>query len=144
MGTADAVPFLVFLDRWGRIVTDNGWNFNGSTQNETLLKPLCLEVERRFKLPPKRLLRYFAVFDDESLTSSLGQYFRGLHVPNSGRHALPLYLLHSFFREPQVGMTFEDTIVFDNLIYIRRNTCFDPVGCVTTYAKGRSSTCGWD
>ena len=64
----------------------------------------------------------------------LGEHYRGFHIPRSGRGVLPLYLLHGFFR-PELGLSYEDSIAFDNLIYIRQSTCLDlPVGFVTAYA----------
>jgi hypothetical protein len=66
-----------------------------------------------------------------------GQYYRGFHVPRSGRLGLPPHLLHSFFRpfgELTGGEPYAETIAFDNLIYIRESTSSDVTGCVTTYA----------
>ena len=60
----------------------SGWNFNHSTENEATLKPLCLEVEKHFHLPARRLYRYFARTDDPSLEGPpmcLGKYYRGFH-----------------------------------------------------------------
>lgn len=65
----------------------------------------------------------------------LGEHYCGFHVPISGRGVLPHYLLHGFFHSPKLGMSYEDSIAFDNLIYIRQSTCLDlPVGFVTAYA----------
>jgi hypothetical protein len=67
----------------------------------------------------------------------MGIHFRGFHIPLSGREVLPEYLRECFFRpydEFNVGMEFEEIVAFDNLIYIRHDTCSDRVGCVITYA----------
>lgn len=65
----------------------------------------------------------------------LGEHYRGFHVPISGRGDLPHYLLYGFFHPLELGMSYEDSIAFDNLIYIRQSTCLDrPVGFVTAYA----------
>jgi len=117
--------------------TDGAWNFGGSVEYETTLKPLCLQVESHFSLPPKRLWRYFATSDDPHMQTwmGLGEHYRGFHIPRSGRSVLPLYLLHGFFHPFEMGMSYEDSIAFDNLIYIRSSTCSDlPVGFVTAYA----------
>jgi hypothetical protein len=117
---------------------DRAWNFNGSETNETRLKPLCQQVEAHFSLPTKRLCRYFATSPDDYLRQMNGEYYRGFHAPRSSRHVLPIYLLHCFFRpfdEVTSDMPFEETVAFDNLIYVRDSTCRDgDVGFVTTYA----------
>jgi hypothetical protein len=117
---------------------DPAWNFNGSKINETTLKPLCQQVESYFTLPPKRLCRYFATSHDEYLQQMNGAHYRGFHAPRSSRHVLPIYLLHCFFRpfdEITRDVPFEETIAFDNLIYIGDSTCREGgVGFVTTYA----------
>jgi hypothetical protein len=65
----------------------------------------------------------------------LGEHYRGFHIPRSGRGVLPLYLLHGFFHPLELALSYEDSIAFDNLIYIRQSTCLDlPVGFVTAYA----------
>lgn len=65
----------------------------------------------------------------------LGEHYRAFHVPYAGRTVLPRYLLDGFFHPYKSGMSYEDTIAFDNLIYVRKNTCLDiPVGFVTAYA----------
>jgi hypothetical protein len=117
---------------------ERAWNFDGSETNEKVLKPLCEQVESQFVLPPKRLCRYFAASHDDYLQQVNGKYYRGFHVPRSSRFSLPPYLLHSFFRpfeEISSDIPFEDTVAFDNLIYIRDATCRDvEVGFVMTYA----------
>jgi len=112
-----------------------GWNFNGSAATEAALKPFCQEVEEQFTLPPKRLYRYFAAWDDGNLQQQHGQHYRGFHAPRASRNILPLYLLNCFYRpfNETYGMPFEETIAFDNLIYIRSVTCLDVVGAVITY-----------
>jgi hypothetical protein len=115
----------------------DGWNFNGSHTNESALKPICQEVQKQFALPARRLYRYFAVEDDVYLAGLMGAHFRGFHIPLSGRNVLPEYLREYFFRpydEFDVSMAFEEIVAFDNLIYIRYDTCSDTVGCVITYA----------
>ena len=115
----------------------DGWNFNGSDTNESVLKPTCQEVEKQFALPAGRLYRYFAVEDDADLARLMGAHFRGFHIPLSGRNTLPEYLLNCFFRpfeEYDATMTFEQMVAFDNLIYVRYDTCSDTVGCAITYA----------
>jgi hypothetical protein len=117
---------------------DRAWNFNGSETNETVLRPLSEQVESQFVLPPKRLCRYFAASHDEYLQQMNGEHYRGFHVPRFSRFSLPPYLLHSFFRpfeEITSDVPFEETVAFDNLIYVRDTTCRDvEVGFVTTYA----------
>jgi hypothetical protein len=120
-----------------KTTTDRAWNFDGSTENDGILRPVCLQVESHFSLPPKRLWRYFATSDDSHMQTwmGLGEHYRGFHIPFSGRSVLPHYLLYGFFHPLQSGMTYEDSIAFDNLIYIRQSTCSDlPVGFVTAYA----------
>lgn len=117
--------------------TNGAWNFGGSTEYENTLKPLCLQVESHFSLPAKRLWRYFATWDDPHMQTwmGLGEHYRAFHVPYVGRTHLPHYLRDGFFRPYKYGMSYEDTIAFDNLIYVRKNTCLDiPVGFVTAYA----------
>src|SRR6266478_2531293 len=81
--------------------TDKGWYFDYSVTNENTLKPLCVEVEKHFTLPARRLLRYFAASDDFQLRQEppvgFGTYYRGFHVPLSGRHSLPMHLQSVFF-----------------------------------------------
>lgn len=116
---------------------DRAWNFYGSAANESNLKPLCQEVESHFVFPEKRLCRHFAIHEDETL-NKMGKYYRGFHAPISSRSNLPIYLLHSFFRpyeEISINDPFEETIAFDNLVYIRDTTCKEGgIGFVTTYA----------
>jgi hypothetical protein len=113
----------------------DSWMFNGSVENEIRLKPLCQQVEAHFKLPDRRLCRYFAVEEDEELMD-IGKYYRGFHTSYSTdkrRKLLPPHLRNCFFRPP------DETFVrpvrdFDSLIYIRASTCTDTTGFVTTYA----------
>lgn len=115
----------------------DGWNFNGSDTNESVLKPICQKVEKEFALPARRLYRYFAVEDDADLARLMGAHFRGFHIPLSGRNTLPEYLRECFFTpydEFDLSKSFEEMVSFDNLIYIRYETCSDLVGCVLTYA----------
>jgi hypothetical protein len=116
---------------------DPAWNFNGSDENEAILKPLCQEAELHFKLPPKRLCRYFATWDDSGLWQ-YGQHYRGFHVPRSSCPVLPYYLVSCFYHpfDPlNSNVPFDNTIAFDNLVYIRDSTCREGgVGFVTTYA----------
>jgi len=116
---------------------NDGWNFNGSAMNEAELKPICQEVEKHFSFPPRRIHRFFAVDDDYFLAELMGSHFRGFHIPISGREVLPDYLRDCFFRpydEYDLNTPFEDIVAFDNLIYIRKGTCADVLGCVITYA----------
>lgn len=120
-----------------RAQIDRSWNFIGAADREPTLKPICEQVERHFSFFSRRLCRYFAGSDDEYLVSWHGKHFRGFHAPFSARTALPPYLLHCFFHpfEDLSGdETFEETIAFDNLIYIRQSTCADITSLVTTYA----------
>ena len=112
------------------------WVFGSLIQKENTLKPLCERVETQMQLPTNRLCRYFADSDDPYLIHMNGVHFRGFHVPYSARRVLPQYLLNCFFHPPDfsIDVKFEDTIAFDNLIYIRRSTCDDTTGLVTTYA----------
>jgi len=115
---------------------DRSWNFNHSATKEATLKPLCERAEAQFQLPNARLCRYFADSDDPYLIQMHGANFRGFHVPYSACTVLPEYLLHCFFHPVDFSedVKFEDTIAFDNLIYIRHCTCADNTGLVTTYA----------
>jgi len=65
-----------------------------------------------------------------------GAHFRGFHAPYSVRPILPPYLAQCFFHpfDPSREVKFEDTIAFDNLIYIRHTTCADTTSLVATYA----------
>jgi hypothetical protein len=58
-------------------------------------------------------------------------------TPLSDRNGLPKYLFDCFFhpleRFPEL-VPFEEMVAFDNLVFIRRGTCLDTTGCVTTYA----------
>jgi hypothetical protein len=120
----------------------SGWHFDNPA-HEATLKPLCLEVEKHFTLPARRLYRYFAGSDDYQLRQDppigVGAYYRGFHVPRSGRQGLPMYLQECFFCPLE---QFADVVVssstemaaFDNLIYIRESTCRDVTGCATSYA----------
>ncbi len=118
----------------------SGWDFSYSAENEAKLKPLCLEVEKHFQFPARRLYRYFARTEDPSLEGppmSLGKYYRGFHVPRSAKTCLPLYLDKCFFRplENFAGVApIEQRFAFDNLIFIRASTCLDVTGFVLTYA----------
>src|SRR6266478_4240724 len=121
--------------------TDKGWYFDYSVTNKNTLKPLCVEVEKHFTLPARRLLRYFAASDDFQLRQEppvgFGTYYRGFHVPLSGRHSLPMHLQSVFFHPLEQFtevVSFDVMVAFDNLIYIRDSTCSDVTGCVTNYA----------
>jgi len=116
--------------------SDRSWIFKSSTTKEASLKSLCQRVEAQFRLPKTRLCRYFAASDDPYFVQMHGAHFRGFHVPYSARTLLPQDLLYCFFHPPDFSrdVKFEDTIAFDNLIYIRHNTCRDETGLATTYA----------
>lgn len=108
--------------RFGRgqqVNSDGCWNFNGSTTNEALLRPLCQQVETTISIPGRRLYRYFAISDDPNLALDIGPYYKGFNAPASTKW--PWYLE-------------SERNLFDYLIYIRQATCFDPVGCTITYA----------
>lgn len=116
-------------------IDDLAWHFNGSKENESALKPLCLEIEKHFKLPDKRLCRYFAISDDPFFSLIHGPHYRGFHVSGSGSN-VPDYLNQCFFLPPQESyeLPFEERTAFDNLIYIRNGTANDHTGFVSTYA----------
>jgi hypothetical protein len=124
--------------------SDGGWHFNGSATNETVLKPLCQQVEKLFELPSRRLCRYFAVWDDPYFARDniIGPHYRGFHVAFDREQVkeLPLYLSECFFvPENEIGKhdwncPYEELVAFDDLIYFRDSTCLDPTGCVITYA----------
>jgi hypothetical protein len=106
------------------------WNFNGSVENESALKPLCEQVDQHFPLSVDRHYRFFAVPDavvDDYLTGRVGQYFRGLHVPSSGTDEVSQYIRVRCL-PPGSAQN------YDHLIYVRHSTCLDPTGCVVTYA----------
>jgi len=117
---------------------DPAWKFNWSEEFEKSLKPLCERIESHFRFPAKRLCRYFATSDDSYLRQMCGEHFRGFHVPRSACPTLPPYLVHSFYRpfDPfKCDVPFEETIAFDNLIYIRESTCREGgLGFALTYA----------
>jgi hypothetical protein len=120
---------------------EKDWYFDYSATNEKTLKPLCLEVEKHFTLPARRLLRYFAASDDYQLRQQppegFGPYYRGFCMPLSSRGCLPLYLQQRFFYPPEQFaevMPFDKMVAFDSLIYVRTSTCSDVTGCVTNYA----------
>ncbi len=112
------------------------WVFQSLSAKSSTLKSLCQQAEEQFQLPTNRLCRYFANSDDPYLVQWHGAHFRGFHVPYSARTALPQNLVHCFFYpfDSSTDVKFEDTIAFDNLIYIRHSTCADTTGVVTTYA----------
>jgi hypothetical protein len=107
------------------------WNFNGSIENESTLRPLCEQVDRHFPLAADRHYCYFALpndpVDDEYLAGKIGEYFRGLQVSASGTDEVCRYLRDRCF---PLGTKHQ----YDNLIYIRHSTCHDQTGCVITYA----------
>jgi hypothetical protein len=116
---------------------DRSWNFSESSENESILRPLCEQVETQFQLPTRRLCRYFASTDDADLRARCGPCYRGFHAPVSSSSKLPDYLSRCFFhRDEDIrdGATFDEMITFDNLIYIRHSTYADATGCVETYA----------
>src|SRR5712691_12987117 len=114
---------------------ENGWNFNGSTINEATLKPLCLIAEQHFRLPTGRLYRYFARTEDSDLLRRFNGQYRGFycHIPD-GESWLPTYSFYCFLHRENADGTLEEELAFDDLVYIRHDTCLDPTGCVTTYA----------
>jgi len=117
---------------------DPAWNFNYSEECEVSLKPLCQQIESHFEFPPKRLCRYFATGADSVLQQMYGVYYRGFHAPCSSCPVLPHYLVPCFYHPFDAfksDIPFEDTIAFDNLIYMRDSTCRDGrVGFTLTYA----------
>jgi hypothetical protein len=117
---------------------DAAWKFNWSEAYAKSLKPVCDQIESHFTFPPKRLCRYFATSDDRSLQQMCGEHFRGFHVPRSACPTLPLYLVQCFyhpFDSFKYDVPFEETIAFDNLIYIRENICREGgVSFALTYA----------
>jgi hypothetical protein len=119
------------------LIQAESWLFNGSVENETKLKPLCQQVETHFQLPARRLCRYFATTEDVWLIRIIGKNYRGVHIPYAARQISP-DLQQCFFHRLTgfpTNVTFENTIAFDNLIYIRASTCADlNTGFVTTYA----------
>lgn len=88
--------------------------------NESILKPLCQQVEKEMRIADYILSRHFAV-EDQPCFADLGPYFRGVHISPSSKEELP-----SFLQEEMGGS--------DALIYMRRTTCLDPTSCVVTYA----------
>jgi hypothetical protein len=117
----------------------DGWNFNGSAENESVLRPLCKAVEQHLNVPTARLHRYFAVNDDSYLQQANGQHYRGFYCHIAERNGLPSYLFDCFFHTldqftVSSFKSFDDMVAFEHLIYIRASTCSDPTGCVATYA----------
>ncbi len=118
-------------------MSDKSWNFNGSIENESKLKPLCLEVENRFRFPALRLCRYFATSEDAFFIERFGKNFRGFFMPLAGRLELPHYLERCFYRpfdELTDNYAYEDLFAFDGMVYVRSMTHQDETGFVTTYA----------
>ena len=115
---------------------DRSWIFSHSNERASALKSLCERVDAQFRLNKTRLCRYFADSDDPFLIQMHGAHFRGFHVPYSARTVLPQYLLECFFHPFDYSrpVEFEDTIAFDNLIYIRHSTWADNTSLVETYA----------
>ena len=117
------------------------WNFNGSKENEDTLKPLCLRVDGFFDLPPRRIYRYFATFNDSGLTHQSPD-LRGLHqsFDREEVNRLPAYLRDCFYLSDEergrlpLDRPFEKLVAFDDLIYITPQVCLDPISCVITYA----------
>jgi hypothetical protein len=117
------------------------WDFNGSSENERVLKPLCRQVDQLIGLPPKRIYRYFATFEDSALFEA-HPLARGFHLEFDREKVkeLPLYLRDCFSLTPEemgkvaIDAPLEDLVAFDDLIYLRCNTCLDSTGCVVTYA----------
>jgi hypothetical protein len=102
------------------------------------LDPLCRRVLAEFRLPPLRLYCYFAETDDPYLRRKNGKYYRGFHISIEGRSELPEYLSDCFFHPfnpfGNEEVTWENTVSFDNLIYVAPRTCLDPTACVLTFA----------
>jgi hypothetical protein len=119
----------------------SAWNFNGSVENEKTLKPLCLRVDELLGLPPRRIYRYFAAIDDPPFFQD-DPLVRGFHVVFNREKLkkLPQYLVDCFYlpnREMgklSVDAPIEQLAAFDDLIYLRHQTCLDSTGCVITYA----------
>jgi hypothetical protein len=122
----------VSMNRTGDV--SHGWNFNNSPDNESVLKPLCEQVEQYFPLPTQRLYRYFATTDEEYFRQPwvFGEHYRGALIAYSKGLGswLHTYLLQCFFADG----SFANALAFDTMIYVRYSTCFDVTGCVTTYA----------
>src|SRR5450631_2401591 len=111
---------------------DKHWHFDSSVTNQAILRTFCLEVEKHYSLPCKRLCRYFAGWDDSQLLQEppigFGPHYRGFHCPLSGRHSLPMYLQQCFFHPLEQFTTivpFAEMVAFDNLIYVRHSTSSD-------------------
>jgi hypothetical protein len=115
---------------------DRSWVFGASATNTPTLKAVCQSVDAHFQLSEARLCRYFAESDDQYLIDRHGAHFRGFHAPYAVRPILPHYLVECFFQPFDYfkDAKFEDTIAFDNLIYIRRSTYADTTGLALTYA----------
>jgi hypothetical protein len=103
------------MNRTGHV--SYGWNFNNSTRNESVLKPLCEQVEQYFPLPIQRLHRYFATTDEEYFREPtvFGEHYRGMSCSSSAKRWLPPYLLQCFFADD----SFANAVAFDAMIYIR-------------------------
>jgi hypothetical protein len=96
----------------------DAWKFNGSRMNESVLKPICQQVEQVFQMSHVRLCRYFAVIEDPYLAYWL-QTYDGFQLPASNEW--PKYLEN-------------ERSSSDYLIYLTKATCVDPTGCAITYA----------
>jgi hypothetical protein len=124
----------------------NGTAVQAKFTSDTLgniLKPTCTNVLQHFDLPALRLFCYFAATPDDYdsyLQNEYGKYFRGLQVASAGMKELPPYLRECFFySDDEISkipgpITFQRILHFDNLIYLRHNTCLDPTALVATFA----------
>lgn len=119
----------------------DGWMFNGSAEYELCLKPLCEMVQKFFTLPNLRLCRYFAAAEDPFYQMDpphgFGRHYRGFHIPRKDASDLlqPEHI-QCFYRSSEdipVDAPLDQLVAFDNMIYIRKTTCDDTVGCVTTF-----------
>ncbi len=106
------------------------WNFNGSVEKESSLKPLCEQVDQQFPFPVDKHFRYFARPNDGNdgyLVKQIGEHFRGVNVPASATDEE-----RRRFRERCLPLGNANNHA--NLIYIRHSACLDSTGCVVTYA----------
>lgn len=119
------------------------FDFNGDTEREKQLMPLCLAVWNEFELSSERIYVYIARTEEFDFTDARsltykGKFFRGIQFPSEEFHTLPKHLLKCVYRPITEfiddDVPLEDTLAVENLIYIRSSTCADPVGFVLTLA----------
>jgi hypothetical protein len=119
------------------------FDFNENKEREKQLMPLCLAVWNEFELSSERIYVYVAQTEEFDFTEprSLnyqGKYFRGIQIGSEDFHNLPPHMLKCVYRPITEFMdddvSLEDTLAYENFVYIRNGTCTESVGFVLTLA----------